>query len=154
MAASAKPNSSPRIANRHAFHQYAISAKIECGMSLTGSEVKSLRLGKAQLQQAWARVEGRQLILHDCHIDPYDKGGFTNHVPVRDRVLLVHRREIHRLEGECAQRGVTLIPLAIYFKNGLAKLELGVARGKQEHDKRESIRRKEQDRALRRATMR
>jgi len=148
------PNYSPRILNRRAMHEYFISAKLECGMALTGSEVKSLRQGKAHLQEAFARVEEGQLILHGCHIDPYEKATAAwNHDPARDRKLLAHRREIRRLSNETRETGVTLIPLAIYFKNGIAKLELGVAKGKHQHDKRESIKRKEQDRALRRSMM-
>ena len=135
-------------------HDYFIEAKIECGMVLLGSEVKSLRLGKAQLQESFARIERGELILHGCHIDPYEKSAsVNNHEPLRDRKLLVHKRELRRLEDATKSRGTTLIPLAIYFKDGRAKVELGVARGKQQHDKRDAIRRKEQDRELRRATM-
>ncbi|MGH7178362.1 MAG: SsrA-binding protein SmpB [Tepidisphaeraceae bacterium] len=148
-----KPNFSPRIENRRAWHDYFIMAKLECGIALLGSEVKSLRDGKCQLAESFARVERGQLILHDCHIDPYTKASLKyNHEPRRERRLLAKKREIRKLETETSQRGVTLIPLAIYFKDGLAKLELGLARGKQHFDKRESIRKKEQDRELRRAT--
>ena len=154
MAKERKENLSPRIANRRAMHDYFISAKLECGMALLGSEVKSLREGKAQLAEAYATVQGGQLVLHGCHIDPYAKASIKyNHEPRRDRKLLAKRREIRKLEQETTAKGTTLIPLAIYFKNGLAKLELGVAKGKQHHDKREAIRKKEQDRELRRATM-
>jgi len=154
MAQGRGPNLSPRIENRRAWHDYHIEAKLECGMSLVGSEVKSLRLGKASLQEAFARVESGQLILHALHIDPYDKAGGENHDPRRDRRLLAHRREIRRLETATRPKGVTLIPLAIYFKNGVAKVELGVARGKQQHDKRQAIRKREQERELRRMTSR
>jgi SsrA-binding protein len=146
-------NLSPRIHNRRALHQYFITHKLECGMVLLGSEVKSLRLGKAQLSESYARIERGELILHGCHIDPYEKA-HIGHEPLRDRKLLVHRREIERLSGETENKGTTLIPLAIYFKNGLAKLELGVAKGKQQHDKRDSIKKKEQDREMRRAMSR
>ena len=145
-----KPNLEPRINNRRALHQYFITHKLECGMALLGSEVKSLRNGKAQLAESYARVEKGELILHGCHIDPYEKA-HIGHEPLRMRKLLVHRREITRLENETKEKGTTLIPLAIYFKDGRAKLELGVARGKQQHDKRDAIRKKEQDRDLRRA---
>jgi SsrA-binding protein len=149
-----KHNVSPRINNRRAMHDYFISAKLECGMALLGSEVKSLRDGKAQLQDSFATVDHGQLILHNCHIDPYEKSAILyNHEPRRDRKLLAKKREIHKLQSEASQRGTTLIPLAIYFVNGRAKVEIGVARGKQQHDKRESIRKREQDRELRRATM-
>jgi SsrA-binding protein len=147
-----KANLSPHITNRRALHEYFISAKIECGIVLVGSEVKSLRLGRAQLQEAFARVEHGELILHGCHIDPYDKAAsVNNHEPLRDRKLLVHKREIKKLAEELTERGVTLIPLSIYFKDGRAKLELGVGRGKRQHDKRESIKKKEIDREVRRA---
>jgi SsrA-binding protein len=145
-----RANYEPRIGNKRALHDYHILAKIECGMVLEGSEVKSLRNGRAHLQEAFARVEDGELILHGCHIEPYDQASLYNHLPTRDRKLLVHKREIKRLAAETEQRGVTLIPLAIYFKEGMAKIEIGVAKGKQEHDKRETIRRKEQDRELRR----
>ncbi len=144
-------NLSPRINNRRALHDYFISAKLECGMSLLGTEVKSLRNGHAQLQDSFAKVEGNRLVLYNCHIDPYEQAGMRNHDPKRERVLLAHKRELRKLESEASQRGVTLIPLAIYFKKGRAKIELGVARGKKHYDKRESIRRKEQEREVRRA---
>jgi len=143
-------NLSPRILNRRAMHDYFISAKIECGLALLGSEVKSLRLGRCQLNESYARVESGQLVLHGCHIDPYEKAA-VNHEPLRERKLLAHRSEIRRLEGATAERGTTLIPLAIYWKDGRAKIEIGVGHGKQQHDKRQSIKKKEQDREVRRA---
>ncbi len=145
-------NLCPRITNRRALHEYFIEAKIECGIVLVGSEVKSLRNGKAQLHESFARIErdGR-LILHNAHIDPYDKAAIVyNHEPTRDRILLVHKREIKKLQDETKERGTSLIPLSIYFKDGRAKVELGVARGKQQHDKRQTIKKKEADRELRR----
>ncbi len=142
----------PRVSNRRALHDYFISAKLECGIALVGSEVKSLRDGKAQLQDSYAHIENGQLYLHGAHIDPYEKAALAyNHDPRRPRKLLAHRREIKKLEGETAVKGTTLIPLAIYFKNGRAKVEIGVARGKQQHDKRDAIRKKEMDREIRRA---
>ncbi|MCY2954078.1 MAG: SsrA-binding protein SmpB [Planctomycetota bacterium] len=145
-----RANLAPRIGNKRALHEYFITAKLECGIVLVGSEVKSLRYGRAHLQEAFARIESGELILHGCHIEPYDQASLYNHLPIRDRKLLVHKRELKRLDAETQQRGTTLIPLAIYFKDGIAKVELGVARGKQEHDKRETIRKKEQDREMRR----
>ena len=145
-----RANFAPRISNKRALHEYFVTHKLECGIVLVGTEVKSLRDGRAQLAESFARIENGQLILHGAHIDPYDNASQNNHLPTRDRKLLAHRREIRKLEAETAQKGVTLIPLALYFKDGLAKVELGVAKGKQEHDKRETIRRKEQDRELRR----
>ena len=150
--AKGKDNVSPRINNRRALHEFFIDAKLECGIALVGSEVKSLRAGKAQLQDAYAKILHGELFLMGAHIDPYEKAALTyNHEPRRDRKLLVHRREIKKLAGEADQRGVTLIPLAIYFKGGRAKVEIGVARGKQQHDKRDTIKKKEMDRDLRRA---
>ena len=149
--AKPKANTSPRIENRRAFHDYFITHKIECGMALVGSEVKALRDGMAQLHESFARVERGELFLYNAHIDPYKKAAVIyNHEPTRPRKLLVHKREIRKLEVETARKGVTLVPLAIYFKDGRAKLELGVAEGKQQHDKRDTIRKKEQDREMRR----
>src|SRR5688572_28880676 len=131
MSKSQAQNLSPRINNRKALHDYFIVAKLECGIVLTDSEVKSLRNGKAQLQESYARVDNGQLTLHGCHIDPYEKAGVRNHEPLRERRLLAHKREIRKLADETKERGVTLVPLAIYFSDdGMAKVELGVARGK------------------------
>ena len=145
-----KANVSPRINNRRALHEYEITAKLECGIALVGSEVKSLREGKAQLQESFARVEKDALILHGCHIDPYGKASGANHEPLRERKLLAHKREIKKLADATRERGVTLVPLAIYFKGGRAKVEIGVAKGKQQHDKRESIKQKDNDREIKR----
>ncbi len=153
MANKGKDNVSPRINNRRALHEYFIDAKLECGIALVGSEVKSLRAGKAQLQDAYAKIQHGELFLLGAHIDPYEKAAIVyNHEPRRERKLLVHKRELKKLEGEVGERGVTLIPLAIYFKGGRAKVEIGVARGKQQHDKRASIKKKEMDREMRKAT--
>lgn len=123
-------------------------------MVLVGSEVKSLRDGKAQLQESYAAIEGGKLVLRNSHIDPYEKAAIVyNHAPRRDRYLLVHKRELNKLKSESEIKGTTLIPLAIYFKDGRAKLELGVAKGKQQYDKRATIKKKEMDRELRRTTM-
>lgn len=147
--ANRKDNLSPRIDNRKAFHEYFIEAKVECGIALLGSEVKSLRYGKAQINEAYARVEKGQLVLHNAHIDPYTMGN-AHHEPLRERRLLVHKREIRKLEAEMKIKGTTLVPLAVYFKDGRAKVEIGVARGKQQFDKRATIKKKEQDREMRR----
>ena len=151
MAAREKANLAPRIHNRRATHEYFITHKLECGIALVGSEVKSLRAGKAQLQEAFARIENGELILHGCHIDPYENASILGHEPLRERKLLAHRREIKKLANETADRGTTLIPLAIYFKDGRAKVEIGVARGKQHQDKRQSIKKREMDREMRKA---
>jgi SsrA-binding protein len=151
--AKGKDNVAPRINNRRALHDYFIDAKLECGIALVGSEVKSLRAGKAALQDAFAKVINGELFLVGAHIDPYEKAALTyNHEPRRDRKLLVHKRELKKLIGETEdQHRSTLIPLAIYFKNGRAKVEIGVARGKQQHDKRASIKKREMDAEIRRA---
>lgn len=152
MAGKAKDNLEPRISNRRATHDYFISAKLECGIVLQGSEVKSLRHGKAQLQDAFARIENGELFLYNVHIDPYEKSGpSTQHEAKRPRKLLAHKREIKRLTGETAEKGTTLVPLAMYFKDGRVKVEIGVGRGKQQHDKRDAIKRKEMEKDIRRA---
>jgi SsrA-binding protein len=152
--AGGKEKELPRINNRRALHDYFITHKIECGMVLVGTEVKSLREGKGQLHEAYARVDGARLMLVNAHIDPYTKSAIVyNHDPRRDRQLLVHKRELKKIIEEAGVKGTTLIPLAIYFKEGRAKLELGVAKGKQQFDKRATIKKKEQDRELRRQTM-
>lgn len=144
-------NVSPTIHNRKALHDFFVEAKLECGIVLVGSEVKSLRDGRANLQEAYARIDGGELYLIDAHIDPYDKAAIVyNHEPRRPRKLLLHRRELRKLEAETERRGTTLVPLRLYFKDGRAKVEIAVARGKKQHDKRQSIRRRESDRELRR----
>lgn len=149
-----RESAAPRIANRAAFHEHFIESKLECGMALLGSEVKSLRLGHCQLKESFARIDGKELFLYGCHIDPYKNASIYSHEPTRPRKLLVHRRELHRLEEAVSRGGMTLIPLAVYFKDGRAKVELGVAHGKKQHDKRDSIKRREQDRDIRRAMTR
>jgi SsrA-binding protein len=141
----------PRIENRRAYHDYHIESKLECGVQLLGSEVKSLRMGNAQLAEAFAIVEHGQLTLHNLHIEPYKLAAIVyNHEPRRPRRLLAHKREIKRLAEESGKTGMTLVPLAIYFKQGRAKVEIGLGRGKKQHDKRASIREREADRELRR----
>jgi SsrA-binding protein len=150
MSKGKSSSAAPRIANRRALHEFHIEAKLECGIALVGSEVKSLRDGKGQLQESFARIENGQLILHGCHIDPYAPATKFNHEPLRERRLLAHRREIKKLEQATQTKGTTLIPLAMYFKDGRVKVEIGVARGKQHHDKRDAIRKKERERELQR----
>ncbi len=150
--AKSKAPEGPRISNRRALHDYFIESKLECGIVLVGSEVKSLRAGHAQLQDAFAHITHGQLYLAGAHIEPYSKAAIVyNHEPRRERKLLVHKREIKKLQQELDIRGTTLIPLAMYFKDGRVKVEIGVARGKQKHDKRETIKQKEIDREIRRA---
>jgi SsrA-binding protein len=139
--------------NRRARHDYEILETLEAGLVLRGTEVKSLRGSHVTFKDAYAVVKGNELWLVGCHINPYSHGTDANHDPERDRKLLLHRREISRLTGKIAERGLTLIPLRLYFKGGRAKLEIGLGRGKKLHDKRASLRerdsRREVDRAVR-----
>ncbi len=145
----------PVCRNRRARFQYEILETLEAGLVLTGSEVKSMRGGNANLGDAYARI-GRdgQAWLVGAHIDVYTAANRFNHEPTRERKLLLQRREIVRLGGKLRERGLTLVPLQMYFRNGWAKVELGLARGKRTHDKRQSIARRESDRRLRAATKR
>jgi SsrA-binding protein len=140
--------------NRRARHDYFIEETVEAGVVLTGSEVKSLRAGKAQLKDSHARIQRGEAWLFNAHISEYGPAAQFGHDPTRARKLLLHRREIDRLAGKVKERGLALIPLRLYFKHGRAKVELGLARGKKLYDKRESIKeretRREMDRAIRR----
>jgi SsrA-binding protein len=149
-AVNAKPPKTPIASNRRAFHDYHVEETYEAGIALVGTEVKALREGKANLQDSFARIEGGEVLLHHCHIQPYSHGNIQNHDPVRVRKLLLHRREIQRLLGKTQERGLTLIPLKLYFKEGRAKVELALARGKTGPDKRESIKRREATREIQR----
>ena len=138
--------------NRKAYHDYFIEEKFEAGIMLQGTEVKSLRDGRVNLQDSYASVKGSEVFLHHCHISPYSHGNIMNHDPLRTRKLLLHRKEINKLLGKTQQQGLTLIPLRIYFsKRGLAKVELGLAKGKKQHDRRESIKTREASREVERA---
>ena len=153
--AEAKATSGDRLVaqNRKASHDYAILDTIEAGLVLAGTEVKSLRTGKASLQESWATIENGEAWVLQLHIPPYEQGNRWNADPVRRRKLLLHRAEIGRLAKAVAQKGQTLIPLKLYFKDGYAKLLVGVAKGKKTHDKRatmaEKDARREMDRARR-----
>jgi SsrA-binding protein len=136
--------------NRKARFEYEILDTFEAGIALLGPEVKSLRAGKANLTDAYATIRGGEVFLISAHISPYAQASRANPEPRRERKLLLHKAEIARLQGRVAERGFTLIPLQLYFKNGRAKVEIAVARGKRRHDKRETIRRRETDRELRR----
>ena len=138
--------------NRKAFHDYFIEERFEAGIQLQGTEVKSLREGKVNLQDSYAGVKDGEIFLHHCHISPYSHGNIMNHDPVRVRKLLLHRKEINKLLGKTQQKGLTLVPLRIYFtKRGFAKVELGLAKGKKLHDRRDSIRAREAGREVERA---
>jgi SsrA-binding protein len=125
--------------NRKARHEYHISERLEAGMVLHGTEVKSLRAGQANLQEAFCSVDGTDMVLRQCHISPYDHGNLNNHDPVRPRRLLLHKREIAKWSKASRQKGFTIIPLRLYFKDGFAKLEIGLGKGKNLHDKRHDI---------------
>ena len=146
-------SSSSRIAirNRRARHEYEVLEKFEAGIVLTGTEVKSLRAGEANLQDAFARFDRGELWLYNLHISPYEQGNRFNHDPLRPRKLLLQKRELRNLVGQVEQKGLTLIPLDIYFTRGIAKVTLALARGKQLHDKREDLRRRSAEREMERA---
>jgi len=132
--------------NRKAYHRYFIEEIFEAGVSLLGTEIKSIREGKINLQESFGRVHNEEVFLHNCHIPPYSHGNLSNHEPLRTRKLLLHRREIHRLMGKVQQKGLTLVPLRIYLKKGKVKVELALGRGKKLYDKRETIKKREADR--------
>jgi len=140
--------------NRKAFHDYHILERIEAGLVLTGTEIKSIRAGRVNLRSSYARAEGGELWLVDAHIAHYPGGGIYNHDPARARKLLLHRDEIMRLQGQLSQKGLTLVPLRLYIKNHRAKVELGLARGKRLYDKRQAIIRRETEREAQRAVRR
>jgi len=137
--------------NRRAFHDYFIDERYEAGLVLTGSEVKSLRDHRAHLKDAYARFFGDELFLVGAHINPYAPASQFGHDPIRTRKLLLHRREIERLRGKIQERGLTLVPLRLYWSKGRAKAELGLARGKKQYDKRASIRERMEHREVERA---
>lgn len=140
--------------NRKAYFEYTIDDLYEAGLVLRGTEVKSLRMGKANIADAYARFRDGDLFLLNANISPYPHAAGENHEPTRPRKLLLHRRELKRLWGKLTERGYTLIPLKLYFKNEHAKVELGLAKGKKKIDKRETIRRREEQRELERARKR
>ena len=137
--------------NRKARHDYHIEDIYEAGLVLTGTEVKSLRAGRASLVDGYAVIKDGEAWLNNVHIPEYTEGTWTNHEPRRSRKLLLHRQEIRKLIGKTVEKGLTLVPLRMYLKNGRVKLALGLARGKKAHDKRETIKRREVDRETRAA---
>lgn len=148
-----KPESEARkvvCKNNRAFHDYEILETLEAGLVLTGTEVKSLREGRVNLKDSYAKVEDGEIFLVDAHISPYSHGNIMNHDPLRPRKLLLHKAEIRRLTGKVREKGLTLIPLQIYFRGGRAKVELGLAKGRKLHDKRAEIKRRDEKRDLQR----
>jgi SsrA-binding protein len=140
--------------NRRARHDYHLLDRFEAGLVLTGTEVKSLRAGRASLQDGFAQITGDEVWLHNVHIPEYAEGTWTNHTPRRIRKLLLHRKEIGKLGREVAEQGLTLVPLSLYFKDGHAKVELGVARGKRTYDKRQDLAKRDATREIDRALKR
>ncbi len=136
--------------NRKARHEFWIEETLEAGLVLVGTEVKALRDGRANLQDAFCSVQNGEMIMHQCHIAPYEFGNQFNHDPARPRKLLLHRRELNRWGKATRQKGYTIVPLKLYFKNGIAKVEIGLARGKKEYDKRNSIAERDTRRRLER----
>jgi SsrA-binding protein len=137
--------------NRKAFHDYHVLETFEAGVALLGTEVKSIREGRVNLRDSFARAEQGEIFVHNVHISPYTHRGYADHEPLRRRKLLLHAEEIRKLVGKTVERGMTLVPLRMYFKNGRVKIALGLVRGKQVRDKRETIKRREIDRETRAA---
>jgi SsrA-binding protein len=136
--------------NKHVSHDYEILEKFEAGLALQGSEVKSIRDGRISLKESYAEVKNGQVFLVKCHISPYEAANIFNHDPLRDRKLLLHRREIKRLAGKTQERGLTLVPVRVMINDrGKIKLELALVRGKREYEKREAIKKRETDREMR-----
>lgn len=142
------------VRNKRAFHEYEVMDRIECGLKLVGTEVKSLRDGYVTLDESYAKIENGEVWLIDSEIPEYTMGNRLNHKPKRPRKLLLHKNEIEKFAGKASQRGFTLVPLRMYFKDGRAKVEIAVARGKQLHDKREANKKADADREIQRAMAR
>jgi SsrA-binding protein len=140
--------------NRKAFHDYHILETFETGVVLLGTEVKSIREGRVNLRDSFAKAENGEVFVYNIHIQPYSHRGYADHDPLRRRKLLLHAHEIRKLIGKTVERGMTLVPVRMYFKNGKVKMALGLARGKQLHDKRETIKQREADRETRAAVKR
>lgn len=140
--------------NKKARHEYFIEQEYEAGIALKGTEVKSLRLGKASVNEAFCQIRNGEVFIYGMHISPYEQGNRNNVDPLRTRKLLLHRREINRLIGATKEKGYTIIPLSVYLKNGLVKVKIGLAKGKKLHDKRETIAKRDSDRRIQQALRR
>lgn len=138
-------------ANRKARHEYFVEETYECGLALHGTEVKSMRQGRVNLKEAFCQVKNGEMWVIGMHISPYEQGNIFNVDPLRDKKLLMHKSEIRKLDGLVSRQGYTLVPLEIYLKDGRMKLQLGLCRGKAEHDKRDTIAKRDADRDIRRA---
>ena len=141
----------PMAQNKKAFHDYFVEERIECGMELKGTEVKSMRQGRMNLKESFAIVKDGEVLVCGMHISPYEQGNIFNRDPMRPKKLLLHKQEIRKLDGLVARQGYTLIPLEVYLKDGRMKLQLGLCKGKAEHDKRDSIAKRDAERDIRRA---
>ena len=137
--------------NRKAYHDYFVEDKYECGIALFGTEVKSIRQGRVNLKESWAQIRKGEVWVEGMHISPYEQGNIFNRDPLRAKKLLLHRSEIRKLDGLVMRQGFTLIPLEMYLKDGKVKVQLGLCKGKQIHDKRESLAKKDSDREIQRA---
>ena len=136
--------------NKKAFHDYFVEDRFECGIVLFGTEVKSIRLGKVNLKESWAQISKGEVWVEGMHISPYEQGNIFNRDPLRSKKLLMHRNEIRKLDSLVMRQGYTLIPLEVYLKNGRMKIQLGLCKGKQLHDKRDSIAKRDSDREIHR----
>lgn len=137
--------------NRKAFHDYFVEERYECGVELYGTEVKSIRQGRVNLKESWAIIRRGEMWVEGMHISPYEQGNIFNRDPLRAKKLLLHKSEIRKLEGQVARQGYTLIPLEIYLKDGRMKVQLGLCKGKAEHDKRDTMAKRDADREIQRA---
>ena len=134
--------------NKKAYHDYFIDETYEAGIALHGTEVKSMRMGKCSIKESFIRIENGEIFVYGMHVSPYEKGNIFNKDPLRVKKLLMHKYEINKLAGKVAEKGYTLVPLQVYFKEGKAKVEVGLARGKKLYDKREDIAKKDQRREM------
>lgn len=146
------PDDNKQIAsNRKALHDYEIFERIEAGISLTGTEIKSIRANGASIREAYARPQGDELWLYGAHVAEYTAGSYQNHEPTRPRRLLLHRRQIREWSRACTEKNLTIVPLSLYLKRGMAKVELGLARGRKQYDKRQAIAKRESEREIARS---
>lgn len=150
MAKAPKENVKLIANNKKAYHDYFIEGKYEAGISLAGTEVKSLRQGKCSIKESFIRIEKGEIFIYGMHVSPYEKGNIFNKDPLRVRKLLLHKYEINKMAGKIAEKGYTLVPLQVYFKGSLVKVEIGLARGKKLYDKRQDIAKKDQKREMER----
>lgn len=140
--------------NKKAYHDYFIEDELECGIELFGTEVKSLRLSQCSLKESYVQIKNGEVFVYRMHINPYEKGNIFNKDPYRVRRLLLHKREIRKLSGRVQEQGYTLVPLSVYFKNGRAKMQIALAKGKKLYDKRETLHKKEMEREAERGVKR